>query len=343
MRLVSLGSVYRYWCVTLYYVHIRLKIGHRVAVAVTTFVLAGSLVGTGWYAYFLNSRLQAKKNTAQTPQVSPFPPAPVQKAPKPPKPPEQTPVQKPAPAPPVSKAPTPAPSSTLFWDALNGKDRVVTSEFAHWNPNSGCANTSPLWDMTSGSLFVKNAVGYSGKPSIDADVTCNADSATNSAVFRLTTKDHSFKNVNVSFDYFVIARGSAAANSYDGLHTWVGYQNSAALYAASIFRWDRMTVIKKKTPQSTAGCTEVSEGGCYSDFVGAVANPRATEGTWHTASITFQVNQSGHTVITEMIDGQQLLQVVDDGSSGKPYASGAVGVRGDNTEFYLKNFKVATL
>ena len=242
-------------------------------------------------------------------------------------------------------APAPKPAPTiLFSDPLNGPDRIVTNEFTYYSPGGGCPYTSSTWAMTSGTLFVKNGAGYSGVPTVENQAVCDSTTQTNSAVFRLNTKASSFTNVDVSMDYMAVRHIGAPGTSYDGIHMWVGYQSEYALYAASIFRWDGNLVIKKKVPVAQAQCSDPSNDGCYYDLTMETPHQSLTTvNIWRHADIIFQSATNGTVTITEKIDGQTILQGVDKSINGPAYTSGAVGVRGDNTEFYFKNFTVTKL
>lgn len=48
-----------------------------------------------------------------------------------------------------------------FAPATSGPDRLVTNEYAHWNPRAPDARRSADWDVTSGSLFIRDGVGWS--------------------------------------------------------------------------------------------------------------------------------------------------------------------------------------
>jgi hypothetical protein len=147
-------------------------------------------------------------------------------------------------------------------------------------------------------------------------------------------------------DYMAVAHGGGGApnNSYDGIHMWVGYQSEYALYAVTIFRWDGNLVVKKKVPQAQAHCTTPANDGCYYNLTSETTHKAiTTANVWHHADIIFQINANSTTTITEKIDANTILQGIDSNVHGPAYTSGAVGVRGDNTEFYFKNFTVTQL
>lgn len=234
----------------------------------------------------------------------------------------------------------------LFSDPLSGTDRIVTNEFNHWNKNSACPYKSDIWDMTSGTLLIKNGMGYSGVPTSEKKSICDSTVQNNSAIFRLNTKQNNFSNATVSLDYMPIQHGGGGAtnHSYDGIHVWVGYKTQYSLYIATIFRWDENLVIKKKVPQAQAQCTDPANEGCYYNLTDEKPYPDiTTANVWHHADIKFAANTNEEVTITERIDGQTVFQGTDTNIHGPAYTSGAVGVRGDNTEFYFKNFTVTQL
>lgn len=247
---------------------------------------------------------------------------------------------------PLAEPTTPVPK-TLFFDALSSPDGIVTNEYSHYNSTGLCPHTSAVWEMTSGTLLIKNGAGYSGVPTDEATAVCESSQQTDSATFRLNTKANNFRNVKLSVDYQAVKHGGAsvATSTYDGMHIWVGYQNEYALYAVSVFRWDGVVVIKKKVPVQVANCTDVSNDGCYYNLSSSLKQPATVfaANVWHHADIDYSADDNGYTTINLVIDGRQITKVVDKNNHGPAYPSGAVGVRGDNTEFYFKNFKVTNL
>lgn len=233
----------------------------------------------------------------------------------------------------------------LFNDPLNGPDRIVTNEYVHWSNQGKCPYASSVWDMTSGTLMIKDGSGYSGIPTAESNVPCDSAVKNNSAVFRLNTKESDFSNVAVSLDYKPVEQGNGgvADHSYDGIHIWVGYQSQYALYAATIFRWDTNLVIKKKIPIEQSQCSDPSNQGCYYYLSDETKHPDLTKsGVWHHAEIDFTTT-GDNSKIKESIDGIEVFDITDNKINGPAYKSGAVGVRGDNTEFYFKNFTVVQL
>ncbi len=84
----------------------------------------------------------------------------------------------------------------LLFDAFakaNGPNGLITNEYALSNADGV---RSPRWEMTSGSLFVRDGSGWSGVPDTTAPDRLSRRT-TDSAVFRLRTKAASFGDVIV--------------------------------------------------------------------------------------------------------------------------------------------------
>jgi peptidoglycan/xylan/chitin deacetylase (PgdA/CDA1 family) len=231
---------------------------------------------------------------------------------------------------------------SLFKADLSGNGGILTNEFSYWHPESGCAYTSSSLNVTSGTLFSTQGVGYSGIPTTESQSVCESQVKTNSATFTMTTKQSNFTDVKISLDYKIISHtnGGAAFTSYDGLHLLVGYQNQNALYATSLFRWDNETVIKKKIASSTIECSSPNSMDCYESLGLTTESAQLSSlNQWHHADITFLTDGTSVRIV-EVIDGQQLLDVTDQGIISKSYPIGSVGIQANNTEFSFKNFDV---
>src|SRR4029079_8521338 len=128
----------------------------------------------------------------------------------------------------------------LFADYFAYPDGLITNEFAHWNPTNPSAIHSPVWDMTSGSEFGSSGAGWTGVPD-DVGPNATSSNGTNSAVFRLVTKQSNFGDVSVSFllrNQGLTTTPSTPAVDWDGVHIFLRYQSEESLYYASINRRD---------------------------------------------------------------------------------------------------------
>lgn len=221
--------------------------------------------------------------------------------------------------------------------AFGGRDRLVTNEYAHWNPDAPDARKSPVWDMTSGSLFVRNTVGYSGRPDRRA-VDAASAKGTNSAVFRLVTRNRTYGDARFSMRFRMLRFNPSGdqTDDWDGLHLWLRYQDETNMYIASVARRDHTATLKRKDPGGDAN------GGSYA----LLKSTRAAVSldAWHTAVATIRnIQQDGKPAVelTLDIDGTRVLHAIDAGDQGGPLRRpGAVGIRADNLEFEFTDVRV---
>ena len=232
-------------------------------------------------------------------------------------------------------------SVRLFADDFGGRDRLLTNEFAYWNPHDPLAIRSTRWEMDSGSLFVRNGAAWTGRPD---DVAPNARSTTgtDSAIFRLRTRRHDFVDVAVTFNLRNLGftrTEKTPRDDWDGVHIWLRYQTEQGpLYYASINRRDRKAVIKKKCPGGS------ENGGKYVEL-----SPEVPHGFplrhWQHVRATISTLPTGAVAITLFAEGRIVAAATDAGSGGcAPIRrGGAVGLRGDNDEFETDDFVVDSL
>jgi hypothetical protein len=216
-----------------------------------------------------------------------------------------------------------------FQPELSGHDRLVTSEYAHWNPRAADARRSRDWDVTSGSLFVRSGVGWTGVPdAATPDATSSA--GTGSSVFRMNSFRKDLGNVLVKLRVrnlrLLDGGGREPPAPTDGIHLFLRWQSPADLYVASLNRRDNLIVVKKKLPGGT------DNGGTYYTLGQVPYRPPGS--AWQ--SFAVRITSSGASMVTITITqgDHRLLEVVDDGANGPPILTpGAVGLRADNCEF----------
>ena len=211
---------------------------------------------------------------------------------------------------------------------------LITNEYAHWNPGLGVE--SPDWEMTSGSLF---AGGWTGVPDDCAPNRLSSD-CTNSAVFRLNTRRFDFGAVRVDAQLRGNAWASTSttpAEAWDGVHLWLRYRSEESLYYASVARRDGAVVVKKKCPGGP------SNGGTYYTLRSRSGVPLPL-GEWRAVGASIDTAGDGSVVIDVFRDGARVLSAVDTGTGCAPILEpGAVGVRGDNLDFNVRDFTVTDL
>ena len=242
---------------------------------------------------------------------------------------------------------------------------LITNEFAYFNQGEPGAKTSPIWQMTSGSLFAKNSVFWTGNPdSCSAGPNTLSSNCTDSDVFRLNTARTFPSNIKVSL---ALKQNKDIHNSncndgdtcWYGTHIWLRYQNQYNLYYASVNRADGEVAIKRKVPCGS------DDSGTY--FVlGNYVKHDFKSGAWNTYSVSIQTNAVGSVTIKLFDDASSTTKPIDVGtdrggsnsnwsskcttpghyptSAYKPItAAGSVGVRGDYANFEFTDFRVTAL
>jgi hypothetical protein len=226
----------------------------------------------------------------------------------------------------------------LLKDDFGGPDRLVSNEFAYWNPNAPGAVVSRRWVLTSGSLFVRHGVAWTGWPDHAApDPTSSRH--TNSAIFRLYTQKQDFGDVSVAFrlrNLGLVTTPTTPAEQWDGVHVWLRYQDEYSLYYASVNRRDNTVVIKKKVPGGP------SNNGTYFEL--GSGHLTVSYERWQQIRASARNNADGSVTISFSVDGRQVLTATDRGIGGPPISRpGAIGIRGDNCNFEFDHLVVDSL
>lgn len=224
----------------------------------------------------------------------------------------------------------------LFVDDFSGSDGLVTNEFAYFNAGNPAAVRSPLWTVTSGSLFVHDNAGWTGVPDRRLTGPTSA-SGTDSSVFRAVTRNTGFQNVAVSFGLLVqrfVADSSGQSPTWRGVHVFLRYQTPDLLYVVSVDRGDGVVVIKKKVPGGSP------DGGTY--YTLATVRGRSVVGRWEQVRVS-AVNDGAGVQFSVWLDNRLRLKAVDNGAGDVPPITqpGRVGIRGDYAEFEFDNFTVS--
>ncbi|MCQ4211416.1 hypothetical protein [Streptomyces longispororuber] len=208
---------------------------------------------------------------------------------------------------------------------------LVTNEFAYWHPNRAHVRHSPDWTMTSGSLFGKDGAGWTGVPDGNGPDARSA-TGTDSAVFRLASRRRDFGQTTVRLRLRVqrmVTTGRTPSQPFDGVHIWLRFHSEQETYAVSVARRDGEVAVKRKTRGGT------SNGGTYVTL--AHAHAPAPPGSWRPVSTSARTLADGRVRLTLDLAGRRVLDVVDD-EPGELARPGAVGIRGDNTEFLFGGF-----
>jgi hypothetical protein len=254
----------------------------------------------------------------------------------------------------------------LFSDHFNhanGPNRLITNEYALFNPRDPASVISTHWEMTSGSFFSAGGVGWTGHPDT---IVPNADSTTgtDSAVFRLRTKRTDFNNVRVDLQVrvnrWVIAPGRESQEPE--VVIWVRYASEFHLYWASVLRATGRVDVEKKVPVSTCSPDDPN---CYNRGDYYILPPftrtgwRVKFGVWYHITVTVQTGSDGSVTITSYRNGARMIRAVDRGVGGRVMGAGdgaphadpvppilgpaRLGIRGDNADFNVAGYTVTAL
>ena len=222
--------------------------------------------------------------------------------------------------------------SVLVSDTFDRPNGLVTNEYAFWNPSASDRIEDGIWAANSGSLFSKDSTGWSGVPD-DREPNATSSNGTNSAIFRLISKRTGIRDVDVSFrlrnEGFSVT-SSTPAVAWDGVHVFLRYASEESLYYASVNRRDGTTQIKKKVPGGP------SNGGTYYTLASGSFAFRFNE--WQDVRATIVTRTDGAVRIELWANGALVAAATDAGVGGPVVASGAVGIRGDNTQFSFDSF-----
>ncbi len=227
------------------------------------------------------------------------------------------------------------------------KATLVTNEYAYHHPDSADAVRSPDWIVTSGSLFAVGGLLWSGHPD-DRSPGPTSTGGTDSAVLRVVTTRTDYADVRLTFGLWIAGLTETKrtpSKDTDGVHAILRYQSEFSTYYVSMFRRDGQVAVKKKVAGGP------SNGGTY-HTLGAKPFPidPAWRGSWHQVETTVERVPPGNVQLTLRIDGRAAIDVIDGGAGGASgagapvgQAAGRVGLRGDNCEFFVRDFTVAPL
>ena len=228
-------------------------------------------------------------------------------------------------------------SAPLLVASFPQTKELVTNELAYSDPHQPGIHTSPDWIVTSGSLFSYDDTGWTGIPD-DVAPNFTSSNGTDSAVFRAVTRRADFTNVAVSFKLKVsglVTTQRTPANAYDGVHVFLRYKNPRYLYVVSVYRRDGIVAVKEKIPGGTAN------GGTYSTLAEALY--RIPFHKWIPIRVTIVTLSDKAVRIQLIVNGRQLLTVTHVSNGVPPIVEGRVGLRGDNCEFFFRDFTVSSM
>lgn len=193
------------------------------------------------------------------------------------------------------------------------------------------------WTVTSGSLFDKGGVWWTGAPD-GVDPNTTSSNGTGSDIFRVVSKSRAFENVRIDGTFKINRYASTPrtpAVAWDGAHLFLRYQGETNLYYASVARRDGAIVLKKKCHGGT------ENGGTY--YTLKTGRAVAPVGQTFTASAGATTGRRGVTTVW-LQAGATRIEAVDTGIGCPAIAKpGGVGVRGDNVDLDVHKFETTPL
>jgi len=230
-----------------------------------------------------------------------------------------------------------AANAIIFSDRFEGPDGLLASEYSERLPTAPDVVVSSSWLVTNGSFFRDRGTGWTGRPdTVNPDV--RSANGTGSAVFRLLVRRIQVVDTRISFRLRVagIAETGPSLHAWDGVHVMVRYLSQYQLYYATVNRRDNTIVIKKKCPGGQ------SNGGTYYALT-RYERYEVPLGAWQSVRVTTRNVSAGVRIMLEIGEVVK-LEATDLGVGCPPIvAAGSVGVRGDNAEFQIDDFKVAAI
>jgi hypothetical protein len=227
----------------------------------------------------------------------------------------------------------------------NGPNQLIVNEWSHWNSDDPARVRSSAWQMTSGSLFSVNGIGWTGVPD-DTPPDRYSQQHTDSEVFRLNTARGDFADVVQELDARINGfTGSAnfPALEWDGVVLWPRYVTEFHLYFAYLLRKDGRVAITKKCPGRVPG-GGFYNGGSYFDLAAERYLRPTVQGRWYRLASSVQDNRDGSVTIRTFQDGRLVAQATDRGLGCAPITGPThLGIRSDNVDANLSHYRVYEL
>jgi hypothetical protein len=226
-----------------------------------------------------------------------------------------------------------------------GPNHLITNEWAYWNRTQRHGVTSPTWQMTSGSLFSVDGVGWTGPPD-DIPPDQHSRVHTDSQIFRLHTSRADFRDVVQAVDVRINRyQGSAQypRQPSDGVVLWPRYLSAIHLYFAYVLPEDGSAAITKKCPGAVAGGSYYN-GGTYFDLTGKMHPGRVARGRWYRIASSVQDNADGSVTIRAFRDGHLVAATTDRGIGCVPLRGPThLGIRTDNVDANFARYRAYEL
>jgi hypothetical protein len=227
----------------------------------------------------------------------------------------------------------------------NGPNHLIVNEWSYWNPHDSARVMSSAWQMTSGSLFSIDGIGWTGVPD-DTPPDRYSQGHTDSQVFRMNTVRDDFGDVVQELDARINGfTGSAnfPAVDWDGVVLWPRYVDEFHLYFAYLLRKDGRVAITKKCPGHLPGGSFYN-GGSYFDLASERYFRSTVMGRWYRLASSAQDNSDGSVTVRTFQDGRLVAQATDHGLGCAPIRGPSrLGIRSDNVDANLTHYRVYEL
>ena len=238
--------------------------------------------------------------------------------------------------------------TALFSDDFrrgNGLGGLVTNERA-LGGNNLLAVRSPDWEMTSGSLFSKRGLGWTGVPDVTVARPLLQD-ATGSSVFRLRTARSDFpdniQRLHARINEFY-GFPDRPAVPWDGVVLWPRYATEFHLYFAYALRKDGKVSLTKKCPGGDPNGRNYYNGGTYYDLTPETYHAPTVLGKWYSLATSAKDNPDGSVTVKLYRGGNVVAEATDDGIGCAPIrAPSRLGIRADNVDANFSHYVVSPL
>jgi hypothetical protein len=216
-------------------------------------------------------------------------------------------------------------------DTFDNDHGLITNEWAYNHQSDERSAKSNRWFVTSGSLFAKNGMGYSGKPDSNK-VDPTSSKGNNSSVFRMISRNDGYEDTEMAVRFVPMSWSKGGAkNDWSGFHLFLRYKSKTELYVVSALRRNGTVTVKKKTTAS-GDDDEQSNGGTYTTLAEAPAPPNALR-LDKPHDVRVRVTGTDTAVFEVTIDGAVVLNAID---NNDPIKGGRIGVRADDLEFGIE-------
>jgi hypothetical protein len=209
------------------------------------------------------------------------------------------------------------------------RNGIVADETSERLGGAGHTPRSSDWIVTSGALYGSGGLGWSGSPD-GSPPAPGSPSGTDSSVLRLISRRNDFGDVHIHFSLRVVRLSDTTRTPprpHDGVHLFARYKSAQELYVITVQRRDGRVMIKRKNPGGP------SNGGRYTELVSA---QYPLTDSWQ--RIDARITDVERAVLLEVAIGGTVVMRTLDQSSDRIIHPGAVGLRGDNAEFYFGDF-----